>query len=57
MVLEGASDAPATVSSAKLDDVTNPYAESVSLEQDDPFMSLSVSGRLRLAQRGIRAAK
>jgi alpha-glucosidase (family GH31 glycosyl hydrolase) len=39
MVLEqGAADATATVSSAELDDVTNPYAESTALEQDDQFM-------------------
>ena len=39
MVLEqGVSDAPAAVTAAKLDDVTNPYAESASLEQDDQFM-------------------
>jgi alpha-D-xyloside xylohydrolase len=39
MILEqGTSDAPAAVTTAKLDDVTNPYAESVSMEQDDQFM-------------------
>ena len=39
MVLEqGASAATATVTSAKLDGVTNPYEESVALEQNDQFM-------------------
>jgi len=39
MVLEqGPTEAPATMAAAKLDDVTNPYAESTSLEQDDQFM-------------------
>jgi alpha-D-xyloside xylohydrolase len=39
MVLEkGASDAEVTVGSAKLDGVTNPYEESVILEQNDQFM-------------------
>jgi alpha-D-xyloside xylohydrolase len=39
MVLEqGASDAATTETSAKLDGVKNPYAESVSLEQNDQFM-------------------
>lgn len=39
MVLEhGASDAPVATTASKLDDVTNPYAESLALQQDDQFM-------------------